>query len=228
MHPLLRSNLARLVLATALGGSLAHAQLLLSGNVTGKFTDATSGHTTVYNASDGSYASFKSGVPYYAGDPPTTIEFWKKSFTDIGPGLVADNLFKVTNGLDLRNTTADAAHFTMTLNLTSPEVATRTLAIPFTITTTKDEPSAPVPDSYTISAGTIAPLDIGHTRVQFTFTAPADFSVAERDSTNVGSLWVHFTPIPEASTFALSGAALLLGFIGLRVLSRRKSSAETA
>lgn len=229
MHSLLRSHLARLVLAGALGGPLAHAQLMLSGNVTGMFTDASSGHTTVYNASDGSYDYFKSGVPQHSGDDPTMVEFWKQSFTDVGPGLVADDLFKITNGRNLLGTTASTAHFNLSLELTSPESSTHLLAIPFTINNTPNEPNDQnVNDRFWISAGPIAPFVIDNTRVQFSFTAPSNFTIAEKDSMYVGSLYVHFTPVPEASTFALGGAALLLGFIGIRVLSRRKASSELA
>lgn len=228
MHPLLRSHLLPLVFATALAGPAAHGQLLLSGNVTGMFTDSSSGNTTVYNAPDGSYNSFTSGDPYYGGDPATMIEFWKQSFTDIGPGLVADDLFKVTNGLNLRGSTADAAHFQLTINITDPEASNHLLAIPFTITNTPDLPNAPVDDTYTITAGTIAPFILDGYRVQFIFDAPDSFSVAERDSTYVGSLWVRFTPVPEASTFALAGAALMIGLIGYRTVSRRKTPADRA
>jgi hypothetical protein len=228
MHPLLRSHLLPLVVATTLAGPAAHAQLLLSGNVTGMFTDSSSANTTVYNAPDNSYNSFESGIPYYGGDPATTIEFWKQSFTDIGPGLVADDLFKVTNGLNERNSTAGAAHFNLTLNLTDPEASNHLLAIPFTITNTKDEPYAPVDDAYTLSAGSIAPFVVDGYRVQFTFNAPHSFTVSERDSAYVGSLWVTFTPVPEASTFALAGAALLAGLIVYRTISRRRTPIDSS
>ncbi|HWA87780.1 MAG TPA: choice-of-anchor K domain-containing protein [Opitutus sp.] len=218
--------MARLILASALGGPLAHAQLRLSGNVSGMFTDSSGGHTTVSNASDGSYDYFQSGVPQHSGDSPTMIEFWKQSFTDIGPGLVADNLFKITNGRNLLGTTADSAHFNLNLELTSPEASTHVLAIPFTINNTPNEPNDQnVNDNFSISAGAIAPFVIDNTRVQFSFSAPSDISIAEKSSMYVGSLWVRFTPVPEASTFAWGGAALLLGFIGFRMLSRRQREA---
>lgn len=224
---LLSLKTARVALAAALLSSVAHAQLLLSGRVTGNFTDTPGPHDTIYNAPDGSSAWFKSGIPEHSTDKQTSIEFSQKLFTDIGPGLVADNLFKITNGRTLLHSTATAAHFDLKLELTAPEMQNHLLtSIPFTIENTPNGPDPhSVDDLYTISSGPIAPFKVGDYLVQFKFTAPDSFTIHENQSLDVGRLDVTFTPVPEPSTYAAAGAALMIGLIGFRTLRRRRAEA---
>lgn len=211
-------------LAASLLSSIAHAQLLLSGRVTGMFTDSPGAHDTIYNAPDGSYAYFKSGVPEHPWYPQTMVEFSQQTFTDIGPGLVADNLFKVTNGRNWLGTTADAAHFDLWVEITSPENHSSLLTpISFTISNTPNG-NTNVDDGYHISSSSIAPFKIDDTMVQFKFSAPSNFSLHENTAGYVGTLWVNFTPVPEPSTYALMGAGLILGAAALRSMRRRTPS----
>jgi hypothetical protein len=217
-------NLVRAALAASLLSSIAHAQLLLSGRITGIFTDSPGLHDTIYNAPDGSYASFKSGVPEHSGFPQTMVEFSQQSFTDIGPGLVADNIFKVTNGRNWLGTTADAAHFDLWVELTSPESHSSLLTpVSFTINNTPNG-NTNIDDAYHVSSSPIAPFKIDNTMVQFKFTAPSSFSLHENNAGFVGTLWVNFTPVPEPSTYALTGAGLLLGAALFRAMRRRSTT----
>lgn len=221
MYSRLRSNLYRTAIALTLLGSVAHAQLLLSGRVTGMFTDTPGAHDSIYNAPDGSFASFKSGVPDQPGGDQTMIEFAAQTFTDIGPGPVATDLFKLTNGRNFLGTTASSAHFDLWLELTSP-VTSSTLLTPvgFTIMNTPNG-DGNVDDVYSFSSSPISPMMIDNYRVQFMFSAPDGFTLHEKDSGYMGDLSVRFTPVPEPSTYALTGAALLMGLVGFRSLRRR-------
>lgn len=224
MHsPFKKSQILRLALVAVLTGPLAHAQLLLSGKLTGEFTDSPGPNDTIYNAPDGSSAWFKSGIPEKATDLQTAIEFSQKDFTDIGPGLVADDIFKVTNGRTLLHSTATDAHFDLTLELTSPSSHSSLLSIPFTIENTPNG-DGNVDDVYGITAGPIAPFMIDNYKVQFTFVAPDSFTIHENNSAYVGQLYVNFTPVPEPSTYAAAGAALLMGLVGFRTFRRRQAA----
>jgi len=217
-------HLVQAAVAAALLSTAAHAQLMLSGRITGMFTDSPGAHDTIYNAPDGSFASFKSGVPEHPWYPQTMVEFSQQTFTDIGPGLVADDIFKVTNGRNLLGTTADAAHFNLWVEITSPESHSSLLTpISFAINNTPNG-NTNVDDMYHVSSSAIAPFKIDDTMVQFKFSAPSGFSLHENSSGYVGSLWVNFTPVPEPSTYAISGAALLLGLTALRAYRRRTQS----
>lgn len=207
---------------------LAHAQLLLTGNITGAFTDTPGPNDTINNAPDGSAASFWSGIPEGPADLQTSIEFAQQSFTNIGPGLVASDIFNVTNGRTLLLSTATAAHFDLHLELTAPEAHNRLLtSIPFTILNTPNGPGS-VDDVYWISSSPIAPFQVDDYLVQFEFVAPASFSLDENTSAPVGELWVSFTPVPEPSTYAAFGAVLLVGIIGYRSIRRRSAATPAA
>lgn len=225
MHSL-KSTLAWLALGAVIMTPIAQAQLLLTGKVTGNFTDTPGPNTTIYNAPDGSSAWLKSGIPEHAWDKQTAIEFAQKDFTDIGPGLVATDLFKVTNGRTLLFSTAKEAHFDLWLTLTSP-VSHSTLLTPITFTI-ENTPNGPDPqsvdDNYTVAAAAIAPFKINDTLVQFTFVAPDSFSIKENADTYVGDLYVSFVPVPEPSTYGMIGAALLAGVIGFRAMRRRNAT----
>jgi hypothetical protein len=223
MHSVFK-NLVRAALAASLLSSIAHAQLLLSGRITGMFTDSPGTHDSIYNAPDGSYAYFKSGVPEHPWFPQTMVEFSQQSFTDIGPGLVADNIFKVTNGRNWLGTTADAAHFDLWVELTSPESHSSLLTpVSFTINNTPNG-NTNIDDAYHVSSSPIAPFKIDNTMVQFKFTAPGSFSLHENTAGFVGTLWVNFTPVPEPSTYAFAGAGLLLGAALFRSMRRRSTT----
>lgn len=223
-----KSNLTLLAIALTLLTSAAQAQFLLSGKITGVFTDSPGLNDSIFNAPDGSSASFVSGVPEHASTDPTKIEFAQQTFTDVGPGLIATDIFKVTNGRNLLHTTASHAHFNLSLELTAPTVlSTQLTTIPFTIVNTPNGAGS-VDDDYGISSSSIAPFVINNTRVQFHFNAPGGFALAENASDFVGNLSVTFTPVPEPSTYALTGAALVLGVVGLRAFRRHTAKAHAS
>lgn len=224
----LKSNLTRAAIAVMLLTSAAHAQILLSGKITGMFTDSPGPNDSIFNAPDGSSAYFISGVPEHVSDSPTKIEFTQQTFTDVGPGLVATDIFKVTNGRNLLHTTASDAHFNLSLELTGPTAfSTQLTTIPFTIVNTPNGTGS-VDDDFGISSSSIAPFVINNTRVQFHFSAPGGFALEENASDFVGNLSVTFTPVPEPSTYALTAAALILGAVGLRALRRHTETAHTS
>lgn len=218
-----KTALGALVAFTLL--SAAHAQLFLSGHLTGEFTNDLGPNDTLFNAPDGSSAWFRSGNTYGEGSVQTEIAFTQKNFTDVGSGsLVADDIFEVTNGRNLLNSTATAASFDLHITLTSPEAHSGLLtSIPFVIENTPNN-GALIDDMFEISSSPIEAFDYAGYRLQFQFVAPNAFSLAENQSTNVGALYVTFTPVPEPATYAAGGAALLIGLIGYRALRRRKTS----
>lgn len=222
MHTLV--NVLRLAaVGAALLGWTAHAQLLLTGNVTGEFTDVPGINDTIVNAADGSAASFKSGIPEHGWDKRTAIDFSQKDFTDIGPGLVASNLFLITNGRTLLHSTATDAHFDLWLNLTAPGASSRLLTqLVVTIENTPNgaDPNS-VDDVYTVSSTPIAPFKLDDQFVHFSFVAPPSFTIHENESRPVGDLYVSFTSAPEPSTFAAIGGVLLVGVAAWRALRRR-------
>lgn len=201
---------------------------MISGNLTGEFTDTPGTHDTIFNAGDGSEAWIRSGVPETGADHQTEIAFTQKDFTNISGGLVADNIFQVTNGRTLLGTTATAAHFNLSLNLTSPEAYSSLLtSIAFTIENTPNG-EGNVDDVYGISWTAIDPFVYANHLVQFTFVAPDSFVLPENQSTSVGELYVTFTPVPEPSTYAAFGAALLVGVIGYRRFRSRPAALPAA
>jgi len=198
---------------------------MISGNLTGEFTDTPGTHDTIFNAADGSEAWLRSGVPETGDDLQTEIAFTQKDFANVGGGLVADNIFQVTNGRTLLGSTATAAHFDLTLNLTGPEAYSSLLtSIAFTIENTPNG-DGNVDDIYGISWSAIEPFVYADHLVQFTFVAPDSFVLPENESTSIGELYVTFTPVPEPSTYAAFGAALLVGVIGYRRLRSRSITA---
>ena len=225
-----KSSLLGLALGAALLATPAHAQLSLTGNLTGKFTDVPGPNTTIVNGPGGSFASFKSGIPEHSWDLQTAVTFTQKNFVNVTGGLVADNIFTITNGRTLLHSTATAAHFDLWLNLIAPVTHSSLLTpVAFTITNTPNGPDPhSVDDSYTISASPIAPLKINNQWVQFTFSAPPSISIHEDHSATVGSLWVTFTPVPEPSTYAAMGAALLVGLVLVRRFRSRGSNLAAA
>jgi len=218
-------NVARVAGLSALLVSAAHAQLSLTGYLTGSFTDTPGTHDTIFNAPDGSQAWIRSGVPETGADFQTAIEFSRKDFVNVTGGLVADDLFRVTNGRTLLGTTAKAAPFDLWLHLPAPEARSSFLTpISFDIENTPNG-TGNVNDGYSITASPIAPFDYAGYRVQFEFVAPPTFEIPENSWTDVGQLYVTFTPVPEPSTYAALGAALLVGVVAIRRIRQRKAAA---
>ena len=216
MHNGIRS-LSALAFGFALTCTAVNAQLLLSGQTTGSFDDLSEANTTVANGPNGSWATFRTGIPL-SGSFQSAIEFTSATFSNVASGEpIQVGLFSITNGITAVGTGAHTARFNLGLQLTAP--AWQTVAIStltFEIDHTPNGPGA-IPDTFSVSFNQPPPVKVKNTLVQFHVNvAPADFQVAENATVQKGDVTVSFTPVPEPATYAAWGAALLVGFVAYR------------
>jgi hypothetical protein len=217
MHLGIRS-LSALALGLALTCTVANAQLLLSGHTTGSFDDLAEANTTVTNSADGSWATFRTGVPA-SGSTQSSIEFTNVAFNNVGSGEpIQVGLFEITNGMTNIGSGAPTARFNVGLQLTSPEWMEVAIAtINFHIDHTPNLPNTGIPDTFAVSFEQPAALLIQDFLVQFHVNVdPLEFQIAENATITKGDITVSFTPVPEPSTYAAWGAALLVGFVAFR------------
>lgn len=208
-----------LAFGLVLTAAAANAQLLLSGYTTGSFQDLSEANTTVTNSGDGSSATFQTGIAT-SGSMQSRIEFKNATFSDVGSGEpIQVGLFNITNGVTELGSGAPTAQFNLGLELNSPEMQQLVLStITFHIDHTPNRPGA-VPDTFAVSFNQPAPVKIQNTLVQFHVNVdPSDFQIVENGTLQKGDITVTFTPVPEPSTYAACGAALLVGLIGYRRL----------
>ena len=219
-------TLPALGLAAALPS--ANAQLALSGSAYGTFLDPGVAHTTVTNGSD--FSSFASGVAYRPSAPyndtQTSLSFDGNSFSGLGNGDRIDlGLLNITNGRTLVGTTAHDASMDIFLNLDGQASPFKLGTLLFTIDSTVNQGGL-IPDQFLVDATTANSLNFGGRNVTFDvgFTNPAfgtGISIGEGTGAETGLFaTIHFTPVPEASTYALWGAALLLGVVAVRRFRR--------
>lgn len=228
MHSRIRLVFAA-ALALALTCSMAHAQLLLSGHTTGSFVDLGEPNTTVSNAGDGSWATFATGVPV-EGSVQSQIEFANDTFTNVASGQpIQVGLFSITNGMTEIGSGAQTAAFNLGLQLTSPSMQAVALTqIMFHIDHTPNLPGA-IPDTFAVSFDQPGAMTIGNYLVQFNVNFdPMEFLVAENSTVQRGDVTVTFTPVPEPSTYAAWGAALLVGFVAVRRFRGAKAASLPA
>ena len=228
MHTRIRSLLAA-ACGLALTCSLANAQLLLSGKTTGTFVDLAEANTTVSNAPDGSWAKFSTGIPYGASTQ-SSIEFSNDTFTDVGYGEpIQVGLFTITNGRTLLGSGAPTAQFNLGLELTSPEwqeIALTTMT--FHIDHTPNN-AGTNPDQFSVAFTQPPSVKIADYLVQFhVHFDPMEFQVPEDTWVQKGDVYVTFTPVPEPSTYAAFGAALLVGFVAYRRFRGNKPATTPA
>ena len=220
MQTHIRSFVPAVALGFLLTCSMAHAQLMLSGHTTGSFTHLGEANTTVTNAADGSSASFYTGIPV-SGSTQSSIVFTNQSFVNVGSGdPIQVGLFTITNGETEIGSAAPTAMFNLGLDLTSPTMEALALApITFSIDNTVNHPDSGVPDIFSVSYTQPAPVMIGGYLASFHINfSPAEFSVHENTTVEKGDVTVTFTAVPEPSTYAACGAALLLGLVAYRRL----------
>lgn len=222
MHLSLKSLLATSVLGLA-AVVPAQGQLLLSGSSHGTFVAPDHANTVVTNGSPVSL--FESGIPYRASDTQTSIRFTGESFSGVGDGDRLDlGQIDITNGMTLLGSTATSAAMDLYLNLPANGIAGFKLTtLMFAIDNTANNGTA-VPDLFLIGHTGANPLWVNGRLVQFDLqltnpaflTAPGA-AIAE-GSTGMEGLFahVHFSPVPEPSTYAAWAAAVLLGLIGYR------------
>lgn len=225
MHSGIRSLLA-VAAGLALTCSLANAQLLLSGYTKGSFVDLAEPNTTVTNAGDGSWATFETGIPV-TGSTTSRIHFANDTFTDVAAGgVIQVGLFEIRNGMTEIGSGAHNALFDLGLQITSPhwqEIALTQIA--FSIDHTPNLPGA-VPDTFSASFMQPSAVKVGDYLVQFQVNFdPLEFQVPENTVTQRGDISVTFTPVPEPSTYAAFGAALLVGLVAFRRFRGAKSPA---
>ena len=211
--------------------STASAQLMLSGRTTGSFDDLSQPNTTVTNASDGSFAVYKTGIPAM-GSFQSSIVFNNATFDNVSSGdAIQVGLFTVTNGIAQIGSSANSAVFHLNLELTSPEMQSLALSdFTFTLNHTPNLPDyTDVPDNYGVTFTPPATTMVNGQKVWFDVVVdPASFSLDEGTSTVTGAVYVHFTPVPEPSTYALCGAALLGGLILYRRFRSDKTTGALA
>jgi hypothetical protein len=120
---------------------------------------------------------------------------------------------------------AHSARFNLGVELTAPEGRSLALnTILFTIDHTHNEPSL-IPDAFSVSFDQPAAVFINNMRVQFNVHVdPMEFSIAENATIQKGDITVTFTPVPEPSTYAVMGAALLFGLVGYRRFRSRSTA----
>lgn len=236
MTTFFKSTLAVGALALALALP-AHAQLTISGSSHGDFFDPGQLHTTVTNGPV--ISLFESGVPYRPNAPhfdtKTSIKFTGQTFTDLGDGDIAHlGQVNIKNGVTLLGTTAGWAAMDLFLNIPASGVWDFKLTtLLFTIDNTANTNGSAVPDLFFIGYTEPAALKLPEALVTFDlwFSKPA-FSTGAGASINEGKsatddiyATLNFTPVPEASTYALWGAALLVGLVAIRRVRTEKFAA---
>jgi hypothetical protein len=210
-------------LALALYAGTAQAALLLSGSTTGNFAVPSEGTTIVTNAPDGSFASFRTGVPI-AGSFQSGVEFNGADFTNIASGdTFALGSFTYYNGRTLIGTSSHEAIFDFSIALTNPFALNYSLtAITFGVDATINTPEGTNPDHFTASFIQPAPVLIGDTWVTFKINGlPPFLDVKEDTWVTLAEVTVTFlSPIPEPSSYGLFAAAGLIGLVGMRRRAR--------
>lgn len=234
MNSFLKSLLAIATLGVAVALPSTHAQLLLTGSTYGEFVDPGLAHTTVSNGAV--VSAFQSGVPFRPNAPyfdtKTSITYTGSSFADIGDGDILDlGLLKIVNGVTKLKTTAGSASMDLYLDLA--ELAPFKLTtLSFSIDNTSNNGVSNIPDLFYVGHTLVNPFKVdGRTvTLDLQFTNPA-LSVGSGAAIGEGMFAldgiyaiVHFSPVPEASTYALWGAVLLVG----AVLVRRNRSTSAA
>jgi hypothetical protein len=229
------NKFVRICMLALVGGAvaapLAQAQLQISGNTYGVFANPLLPYTTVSNGPVTS--KFSSGVAYrpYAPwhDTPTSITFKGSSFTDVPENtLFQVGSFTFKNGITKLHTTASSALMDLYINVSTLGISHYKLAtFNFGIDNTDNNGVQNIPDLFNISWPALNNVNMGGDYlITFTLFAsdPSFFSnlgkqIGENHSAGL-VLDMKFTPVPEPSTYALAGAAVLAGVILLRRKAR--------
>lgn len=232
MHTFLKTLLAASALGLAVGLPAAHAQMTFSGSTYGTFVDPDHAFTTVTNGAPVSL--FASGDAYRPVDTQTSIAFTGSSFSDVGIGDQLDlGNIDITNGRTLLGSTAKWATMDLYLNLPEQGVVDFKLAtLLFAIDSTANNGTG-VPDLFLVDLNGANSLTVDGKELNFDLqlTNPAfaignGASIGETASDSFGIYAnISFTPVPEPSTYALAGAALLIGFIIRRRFIPSRSAA---
>jgi len=204
--------------------------LTLSGSTAGFFEGTSSGNTTITNT-DGSFASFRTGLPV-DGSFKSGVTFTGKDFTGITSGdTFALGGIAYYNGITTRGTSSAEALFDFYINLDSPTVSTLWLTtVKFGIDATINTPGNLAPDLFTATFTQPAPVLIDGTWVKFTINdLPAATAVKEGSIVTLADVTVTFlNPVPEPATYGLMGALSLMGLAGYRRLRAQRGGSTMA
>lgn len=223
-----RTSLLAGLLGFAALAAPAQAQLTLSGKAYGTFADELLPNTTVTNSTTTSV--FSSGIPYQPSDTPTSITYNGNTFTDVGDGgAIALGILNFKNGVTLLDSTATTASLDLFLDL-SPvggPAALKLTTMSFNLLNTPNNPIGDVPDLYSLSYTEPAVVWLENAKITFSlvftdgaFLTPAGKPISENGEITTGDIFAHIeiTPIPEPSTYAFAGVAVL----GIVALLRRR------
>jgi hypothetical protein len=224
-------NRLRLIVGSAIGLALAAGAaqaLTLSGSTAGFFEGASSGDTTITNVPDGSFASFRTGVP--VGSFKSGVVFNSATFANLSDGdTFGLGVITYYNGITHIGTSSADALFDFYVNLTSPTASSFLLTtVDFGIDATVNTPENTNPDVFTASFTQPAPVLIDGQWVKFTINdLPASTMVKENTFVKLAEVTVTFlnlTPVPEPATYGLMGALGLMGLVGYRRLRAQRGS----
>lgn len=227
-----RSSILAACLGLAALAAPAQAQLTLSGSAYGTFADEMLPNTTVSNTTMTSV--FSSGIPYRPfapyNDTQTSITYVGNTFAGVGDGeAIALGILDFKNGVTLLGSTATSATMDLILDLSTvggpADFKLSTLS--FSLTNTDNNGVDDVADLYSISYTDPAVLWLEDAKVTFSlvftdgaFLTADGKAVNENGEVTTGDIYANImiTPIPEPSTYAFAGVAV----IGLVALLRRR------